>query len=243
MLTGVLVAGLLATGALVTSGPSTVVGGEPVALDVAPEPSPIGDSMSTGRGADLAGIRGGANPPEQRSTPAPPPPAEPSPSAQQPGTQQPGTQRPPPAQQPGTVRLPRGGTATLVRSEVDESGTLPVPEGVGEATWWGADLAGQQGATVLAGHVNWKGVTGPFAELWQASAGTDVTVLDAAGAEHRYRISEVVTLHKDELPTRALDLFGPSGPHRLVLVTCGGEWVGGQVGYDENRVVTATPVT
>jgi hypothetical protein len=232
VLTGVLVAGLLATGALVTSEPATTVGGTPLALDVAPAPSPIGDSMSTGRGPDLAGIRGGANRPEGRSTPAPPPPAQPSPS----------TERPPPAQQPGTVRLPRGGTATLVRSEVDESGTLPVPEGVGEATWWGADLAGRQGATVLAGHVNWRGVTGPFAELWQASTGTDVTVLDAAGTEHRYRISEVVTLHKDELPTRALDLFGPGGPHRLVLVTCGGEWVGGQVGYDENRVVTATPV-
>jgi hypothetical protein len=223
-LTGVLAAGVLAAGALVTTSPATVVAGRAVAGD-APAPSPLGDSLSTGRGPDLAGLRAGASPPTAPSTPVVPPPAP-----------------PPQTREPGTVRLPEGGTAKLVRQEVGADGVLPVPEGIGEATWWGAEPAAQSGAMVLAGHVNWKGMTGPFEELWRTRTGGDVSLVDSAGKEIKYRISEVLTIHKDELPTRAVELFGPRGPHRLVLVTCGGEWVGGQVGYDQNRVVIAQPV-
>jgi hypothetical protein len=233
----VLVASSLATSALVATASEEVIAGRPLAGPVAPR-SPLGDSLSTGRGPDLAGIRAGANPPAQPSTP-------PQVVPRQPPPQQPLPQQPPPVaagQQPGTVRLPRGGTATLVRQEVGADGTLPVPDGVGEATWWGADLQARAGATVLAGHVNWKGATGPFAELWKAENGREVTVVDRAGTQFRFRVTQVITLHKDELPTRAVALFGPRGAHRLVLVTCGGEWVGGQVGYDENRVVIAEPV-
>jgi hypothetical protein len=39
-----------------------------------------------------------------------------------------------------------------------------------------------------------------------------------------------------------VEFFGPRGPHRLVLVTCGGTWIGGRQGYEANRVVIAEPV-
>lgn len=224
-LTGVLAASVLAAGTLATTIPlSTVVAGRALAGD-APPPSPLGDSLSTGRGPDLAGLRAGANPPTALSTPSTPPPAP-----------------PPQTREPGTIRLPDGGLAKLVRREVGADGVLPVPDGIGEATWWGAEPAAPTGAMVLAGHVNWKGMTGPFDELWRTKAGRDVSLVDDTGKEIKYRISEVLTIHKDELPARAVELFGPRGPHRLVLVTCGGEWVGGQVGYEENRVVVAQPV-
>lgn len=145
-------------------------------------------------------------------------------------------------QRPGTVRLPQGGTATLVREEVGPDGVLPIPNQLDEATWWGAGLDAPAGATVMAGHVNWRGATGPFAELWHAAVGQDVTVVDQSGREYRYRITQVVTLRKDELPSRAGELFAQSGPHRLVLATCGGQWVGGEIGYADNQVVIASPV-
>ena len=144
-------------------------------------------------------------------------------------------------QRPGTVRLPGGGTATLVRRDLGPGGELPVPTDLGQATWWGASLDAAGGASVFAGHVNWRGATGPFAELWNARIGTDVTIVDSAGKTWRYRISQLVTVHKSDLPARADNLFGPSGPHRVVLVTCGGRWVGGSDGYEENRVVIADP--
>jgi hypothetical protein len=155
-----------------------------------------------------------------------------------------GTPRVPVAPKPqaaGTVRLAHGGTATLVRREVGIDGVLPIPSSLVQATWWGADLHAPAGATVLAGHVNWRGATGPFAELWQAKAGDPVSLVDQAGTPAPYRISQIITLHKDELPTRAEELFAQDGPHRLVLVTCGGRWVGGTEGYASNQIAIALP--
>ncbi|RKT52550.1 class F sortase [Saccharothrix australiensis] len=233
LLTGAVVTGALVAAALaVAPVRDEVVAGAPRPGD-AVVPHPLGDSMRSGRGVDLAGLPAGAIPPANPTTPAAPPPPAPPP---------PDRPDPPAAQQPGTVRLPAGGVATLVREEVTADGVLPVPEGVGEATWWGVDLGAAEGATVLAGHVNWKGVTGPFDELWRASVGRDVTVVDKAGKAFRFRTSQVVTVRKEELPQRAVELFGPRGNHRLVLVTCGGRWVGGDTGYEENRVVVAEPV-
>ncbi|WP_306745831.1 class F sortase [Saccharothrix yanglingensis] len=232
LVTGVAVAALLASAALVVTRSAEVVpAGAPVPAD-AVVPHPLGDSARSGRGADLAGLPVGAN------APASPPPPSAQPPAQQEQQQQ---QQQPAQQRPGTVRLPQGGLATLVREEVTADGVLPVPEGVGEATWWGVDLGAAEGATVLAGHVNWKGMTGPFDELWRSAAGQRVTVVDTAGKSFAFTVTQVEAVRKDDLPNRAVELFGPRGPHRLVLVTCGGRWVGGGTGYEENRVVIATP--
>lgn len=144
-------------------------------------------------------------------------------------------------QAPGTILLARGGTARLVREEVGADAVLPVPDDLNEATWWGTKVGAGTGATVLAGHVNWRGATGPFAELWDAAIGDEVSVVDDSGAAWRYRVSRIVTVVKDELPQRAEELFGQDGPPRLVLVTCGGRWVGGAVGYASNQVVIASP--
>ncbi|MFI9454360.1 class F sortase [Amycolatopsis sp. NPDC052450] len=149
----------------------------------------------------------------------------------------------PAGQAPGTVKLPGGGTAKLIRKELTADGTLPIPEGLDEATWWGAKLGADQGASLLSGHVNWKGKKGPFDELWRLKAGQRVDVVDTDGGKWGYKIDEVVTVHKTKLAEQAEKLFGPDGPHRLVLVTCGGEYVGGTDGYEDNRIVTASLVS
>jgi Sortase domain len=196
----------------------------------------------TGTALPASGAAGAAAP-----VPSPSPTATASatpaaPAAQTPSSpSSPGAPPSPPPQRPGTVRLPGGGTATLVRQNLGPGGELPVPANLGQAAWWGASLDAAGGASVFAGHVNWRGATGPFAELWTERIGTDVTIVDSAGKTWRYRISQLVTVHKSDLAARADYLFGPSGPHRVVLVTCGGRWVGGSDGYEENRVVVADP--
>jgi hypothetical protein len=146
-------------------------------------------------------------------------------------------------QQPGTVLLPDGGTAKLVREDITAQGVLPIPEGLGDAAWWGVELGAPKGASLLSGHVNWGGKTGPFNQLWSIRQGQEVSVVDTAGGRWQYRVSDILTLHKAALPARALSLFGPDGPPRLVLVTCGGEYVGGTDVYRDNRIVTADLVT
>jgi len=146
-------------------------------------------------------------------------------------------------QAPGTVKLPGGGTAKLIRKELTADGTLPIPEVLDEATWWGAKLGADQGASLLSGHVNWKGKKGPFDELWRLKTGQEVDLVDTDGGKWVYKIAEVVTVHKTKLAEQSEKLFGPDGPHRLVLVTCGGEYVGGTDGYEDNRIVTASLVS
>lgn len=146
-------------------------------------------------------------------------------------------------QLPNTIRLPKGGTAYLVHVQVANDGSLPIPSGVDQAVWWGTGLDAKAGATVFAGHVNWAGVTGPFAELWQDQIGAVITVRDNSGAQLRYRVTQVLTLNKSTLPKQAPALFAATGPQRIVVATCGGEWVGGTLGYADNRVMVAVPVT
>lgn len=209
---------------VITSPPTTAVAGSAI-----PAPGAL---------APLAGAPEAAAPPPSSPAPAssapPGTPAAPPPAA-------PAEHRQPEPQRPGTIRLPGGGTAVMVRQGLGPGNTLPVPSNIGQAAWWGAELTAVSGASVFAGHVNWRGATGPFAQLWAERIGGVVTIVDSEGKTTRYRISQLITVHKNDLAARADELFGQAGPHRVVLVTCGGRWVGGNDGYEENRVVIADP--
>ncbi|WP_410569397.1 class F sortase [Amycolatopsis sp. cmx-4-61] len=164
----------------------------------------------------------------------------PVPAANQPAPQNPAQDT---GKAPAQLSLPGGGTAKLVQEDLDAAGALKIPEGLDEAAWWGAKLGADHGVALLSGHVNWKGKKGPFNELWQVKAGQEVKLTDAAGGAWVYRIDGTETVHKTDLAGRSEQLFDPDGPHKLLLVTCGGEYVGGSEGYEDNRVVTASLVS
>jgi len=144
---------------------------------------------------------------------------------------------------PAQLALPAGGTAKLIQEDLDAAGALKIPEGLDEAAWWGAKLGADRGVALLSGHVNWKGKKGPFNELWQVKQGQEVKLTDAAGGAWVYKVDATETVHKSDLAGRSEQLFDPDGPHKLLLVTCGGEYVGGSEGYEDNRVVTASLVS
>jgi hypothetical protein len=219
---------------------AAVVFGGPVTVDGSPLAGPVvprSVEFALGGIGTVVPVEVAATVPAQ-AAPAPVQPAQPV--QPKPAAKVPAPAVGPTGQRPGTVRLAKGGTATLVRKELGPDATLPVPAGVREATWWGAGLDASVGATVFAGHVDWKGQVGPFSELWSAHDGDEMSVVDSDGRTWRYRISRVETVAKTDIPNRAEELFGQSGHYRLVLVTCGGRWVGGSSGYESNRVVTAT---
>ncbi|HWE91137.1 MAG TPA: class F sortase, partial [Pseudonocardiaceae bacterium] len=113
---------------------------------------------------------------QQAATPpAPAPIAPPSNSSSRPSPRSSAAPGPQPA---NTIRLPHGDVAALVQEPVAADGSLPIPPGVHEATWWGVGFDASSGATLFAGHVNWAGSIGPFAELWQDTVGGIVTVAD-----------------------------------------------------------------
>ncbi|WP_132876069.1 class F sortase [Tamaricihabitans halophyticus] len=216
--TSLLVGALLGVATLwwspVTSIPGTAI--------AAPGPAPRDVASTSEDGDGSAPDPGPRDEPEAREEPSP---------------------QPVRGQEPGTIRLPNGGTANLVREEVGSDAVLPVPDDLNDATWWGAGLDAPSGASLFAGHVNWQGMVGPFAELWDSQVGQSVNVQDERGKDWTYRINQIVTVDKDDLPNRAQELFGQDGPHRLVLVTCGGRWIGGDTGYASNRIVIAEPAS
>ena len=142
---------------------------------------------------------------------------------------------------PKQVTLPEhASTAVLPAATV--GGMLKVPENVQKVGWWdGSARAGEPfGSTVIAGHVDSRtGATGFFARLLGIKVGDTVTV--RAGS-HRleYRVTSVRKVAKKALATDSQALK-QTGPHRLVLITCTGNYHRDRGGYDSNLVVVAKP--
>ena len=92
----------------------------------------------------------------------------------------------------------------------------------------------------MAAHVDSKQLgVGPFARLGSARTGDEVE-LWVGGARVTYRVSQVARVDKAQLDAEGL--FSLSGPARLHLVTCTGDYVAGS-GYAQNLVVVADRVT
>ncbi len=96
------------------------------------------------------------------------------------------------------------------------------------------------GAAVLAGHVD-SCDQGPGAlyRLREVPVGATVEVVDGEGVSRRYRVVSRERITKKALPTQ--DLFRRTGPPRLILITCGGEFDAQLHSYRDNVVVVAQP--
>jgi LPXTG-site transpeptidase (sortase) family protein len=143
---------------------------------------------------------------------------------------------------PEEVELPgRAHAAVEPASTVD--GVLMVPENVRHVGWWdGSASAGDPfGSTVIAGHVDsaTEGL-GFFARLRRTEIGDHVTV--RAGAHHQtYRVVAVTSVAKQALASDSR-AFDQTSAHRLVLITCTGNFRRDRGGYDSNLVVIAKPI-
>jgi LPXTG-site transpeptidase (sortase) family protein len=118
-----------------------------------------------------------------------------------------------------------------------------VPENVRHVGWWdGSARAGEVfGSTVIAGHVDsdTDGI-GFFARLLRIKIGDTVAL---GGDSHRleYRVMSVRKVARKALATQS-EAFEQTGPHRLVLITCTGNFHRDRGGYDSNLVVVAKPL-
>jgi sortase (surface protein transpeptidase) len=132
----------------------------------------------------------------------------------------------------------------VVPQGLDDSGAMAIPASVFDAGWYqhSAGPGASQGTTVIASHVVTRAEgRGPFARLLDASPGMTIAIVDARGDLYEYRISTVERIAKDDVP---LDrVFTTVGEHRLVLVTCGGDYdygyANGAGRYTDNVIVTA----
>ena len=92
---------------------------------------------------------------------------------------------------------------------------------------------------MIAGHLNWDGVTGLFAELATTPVGAEVTVGFTDGSEQSFRVVGVELVAKPAVSVNGV--FARDGTRVLRLVTCGGEFDDAVNSYRSNVVVTAVP--
>lgn len=139
---------------------------------------------------------------------------------------------------PESIRIGALGVAArVVPVEIASDGTLAPPADPALVGWWSGSVeaGARRGATLLTGHAVFGGDSA-FGQLGELRPGDAVAV-----GPYRYAVESVEHIPKDELPGRARELFGGSGRHRLVMVTCDdrdpatGEW-------NANTVVVAAPL-
>jgi len=143
---------------------------------------------------------------------------------------------------PEQVVLSGGATAPVLPATT-VNGRLQVPAKAQRVGWWdgGAEAGDPFGAVVLAGHVDTKTEgLGFFVRLLRVQPG-EVVVLHGSGHTASYRVTSVASVRKDALATKS-GAFDQTGDHRLVLITCTGAYDAARGGYEDNLIVTATPI-
>lgn len=135
--------------------------------------------------------------------------------------------------------------APIVDVGTTPNGELDVPLNPRTVGWWspGAKPGAAKGTAILAGHINYAGVTGTFANIGRLRPGDEIDVYgkqNAGGkAKIAFRVTGVRTYHKTRLPYR--QLFDQSSVGRMVLVTCGGPFDASTGNYLDNVVAFAVP--
>ncbi len=135
------------------------------------------------------------------------------------------------------IRMP------VVPAGVAADGQMALPPDPRAIGWYrfGPSPGTKRGSAVLGGHLDSKEYgAGPLVRLRDLRPGDELVVRLADGRTARYRTIQVRSVAKQALALAGV--FDRSGPARLRVVTCGGEYDRERGGYQENVVVTAEPV-
>lgn len=144
--------------------------------------------------------------------------------------------------EPVRVAIPTVGVdAQVHRVGLADDGAIEAPpmRRAHEAGWYeDGPTPGQHGAAVIVGHVDNEDGPAVFAQVASLSAGDRVEVARRDRSDAVFEVTEVRRYDKNALPPE--EVYGDFSAPELRLITCGGQWAGGEVGYAENVIVFAT---
>lgn len=140
---------------------------------------------------------------------------------------------------PVRLQIPAIGVDTaLERLGTERDGELAPPRNPDLAGWFAAGpRPGDLGPSVIAGHVDSTSGPAVFWRLRELRRGDRVSVRDRSGRAVTFRVTQVRQVSKGSFPTEAV--YGPTPDAALRLVTCGGVYVRGSGGYQDNVLVYA----
>ena len=180
---------------------------------------------------------------QARDTAAPPPSATGSGATPSAATSEPAfsaVREVPRAPLPMRLRIPSLGVdAPVGPVGTAADGTVEVPTRWEEVGWFdGGARPGEDGPSVLLGHVDSKAGPAVFVRLPEAPPGTVVEVVGEGGAVSRWQVERTEQHPKTRFPTEAVYL--PALRPELRLVTCGGTFDRATGHYRDNVVVYAS---
>lgn len=138
---------------------------------------------------------------------------------------------------PHHIEIPALGVEALIEDvgllaggQMDEPSTMD-----GVAWYEGGYMPGEQGSSVLAGHVDSK--TGPaiFFDLHKLEQGDEIIVTDSDGVEKVFIVQKSESYDRNDAPLQKI--FGYSYRSQLNLITCTGEFNSEAGTHDERLVV------
>ena len=133
-----------------------------------------------------------------------------------------------------------GASGPVLGVGVNEASELDIPPDARTLVWYRhGPTPGAAGSAVIAGHLNWKGVEGVFADLATTPVGEQVSVTYDDGSTRSFVVTAVELVDKPAIGVHGV--FDRHGDSVLRLVTCGGEFDSGRRSYRSNVVVTAVP--
>lgn len=129
----------------------------------------------------------------------------------------------------------------------DKAATLAPPEDLTKVGWYGrsAWFGQDKGSTVMTSHINYNGIAYFGSIFLTLKKGDPITITDEKGNTYHYVVEdEVQWIEKQRDDYASSELIKNTvnkmdGENKLVLITCGGRYVGGALGYESNGVVSA----
>jgi hypothetical protein len=147
---------------------------------------------------------------------------------------------PVPAVRPAALVIPSIGVQAgpLIDLGLEDDGSLEVPPDARTAGWFTfSPQPGDVGPAVIAAHVDYGGVRGPFFRLHELQPGAEISVRRADGAEVVFTTYRVDRYPKSNFPTE--EVYGDTDGPELRLITCGGVFDHGSGQYQDNVVAYA----
>ena len=143
---------------------------------------------------------------------------------------------------PSRISIPSLGVRARtieVGKAADGSIATPAADPVKDTGWYKfGPTPGEAGTAVIVGHVDTAGQAAVFSKLADLRRGRVIEVKREDRRIVTFTVDSVEKFPKTLFPANRV--LAPGGQPRLVLVTCGGNWVGGDIGYSDNVIVFAT---
>ncbi|MEU0519818.1 class F sortase [Streptosporangium sp. NPDC006007] len=144
--------------------------------------------------------------------------------------------------QPTRLAIPKIGVlAPLMPLGVDAKKEIETPplSKPNQAGWYKlGPIPGQQGPSVLLGHVNTRAGAAVFSRLKEIRRGDKIRVFRSDGTVAEFTVDGVEQVSKKTFPSRRV--YGNTGEATLRLITCGGVYNRETHHYTDNIIVYAT---